>query len=327
MLVKKPEWLDSSNVNLFPLSDLVRRISGSTALRKQQGCVSHFVQQYVETLKTYRPTKTPSGQEVYEKYVEMKSIRDVFLDFLPALYETELNFAEVICEAFENMYNTLTCAQGFDPNARQACPSDYEIYKIHIWELFICVIVYLRNIQDYAMIHTILTHTFFLVDSCLTSNVKVANYCKFRFHSEMIEEQYKPSTANKSKFTLVGHTLCNEREKRPIYTKESIAEADLFLYQVCNALELSQDDGRYDPYWFPTCYVYAEYSPNEWSKMVSRDYCKKKMFLLFGVDSIEKLKEAISHCTYERDMRYNGCFEAAPSILSLIDLEKIGTVN
>lgn len=36
----------------------------------------------------------------------------------------------------------------------------------------------------------------------------------------------------KNKYTLMGDTICNKREKLPIFTSEDIAEADLFLYQV-----------------------------------------------------------------------------------------------
>ena len=40
----------------------------------------------------------------------------------------------------------------------------------------------------------------------------------------------------------------------------------------------------------------------EWEKMKSRKYCEK-MYVLFGVENVEKLKNVISKCTYERDMQ------------------------
>mgnify|MGYP006934349000 CR=1 FL=1 len=62
----------------------------------------------------------------------------------------------------------------------------------------------------------------------------------------------------------------------PIFTSEAIAEADLFLYQVCNAYELAEDENSWrESYWFPTCYVYAKNAPIEWMKMKSRQYCQK----------------------------------------------------
>lgn len=53
----------------------------------------------------------------------------------------------------------------------------------------------------------------------------------------MIEDYYKPMSEMKNKYTLVGDVVCNQREKLLIYTTEAIAEADLFLYQVCNAYD------------------------------------------------------------------------------------------
>ncbi|MDD3221015.1 MAG: TIR domain-containing protein [Lachnospiraceae bacterium] len=326
-LGSRPEWIDEENKNLFPLIDLVRQIKGSKSEKKQNSCVAKFIEEYVEMLKTYNENGSRNGKQTYDCFIEMKQIRDVFLDFLSALAETELNFADIVSEAFERMYNTLTTAKGFNPDAMQACDSDYEIYKIHIWELFICVMAFLRHTQNYKMINELLNHTYFLTTSCLSDDVKPANYCRFRFHSRLIEEQYKPTTSNKDKFTLIGHILCTEREKRPIYTGEAIAEADLFLYQVTKAYQLAEDEHQYrEPYWFPTCYVYVKTWPKEWIKMKSRKYCEK-MYDLFAVKSVDELKEKLKDCTSDREMRYNGSFDSAPAILNCVKLEEIGSLN
>ena len=66
--------------------------------------------------------------------------------------------------------------------------------------------------------------------------------------------------------------------------------------------------------------------PIEWGKMVSRRYCDK-MMQLFGVNDIEDLKNVISRCTLERDMKYHGSFSPALPILSSIKIEEIGTLN
>ena len=116
-------------------------------------------------------------------------------------------------------------------------------------------------------------------------------------------------------------------EKLPIYTTEAIAEADLFLYQVCNAYDLVDNEQTwYRTCWFPTCYVYAQNKNLEWERMKSRRYCEK-MEVLFGVDCIEKLKEKIEKCVYDSEMRYSGGWGAAPAILSCIKVEDIGTLS
>ena len=124
----------------------------------------------------------------------------------------------------------------------------------------------------------------------------------------------------------MGDVICNQREKLPIYTKDSIATTDLFLYQVYRAYDFGDKDFSFPPYWFPTCYVYAKNMPIEWGKMVSRRYCDK-MMQLFGVNDIDELKNAISKCTIETDIQYAGSFSPALPILSSIKIEEIGTLN
>lgn len=326
-LGKRPEWLDEEKTNLFPLTDLVRQLKGSTSLKIQQSCVNAFVDEYINTLKTYFIKGVTDGEQVYKCFLEMKPIRDIFLDFIPVLAETMLPFSDTVCNIFEKMYNTLTCAKGFDPNAYSASDNDYEIYHLHIWELFICVIAYLRHVQDYRIINEILTNTYFLASSSLDSTERPTNYCQFRYYSCLIEDQYKPKTEYENKLTLLGHVICHEREKLPIFTGEAIAEADLFLYQVRNALELTENEYFYGAScWFPTCYVYVKTSPSEWTRLKSRKFCQK-MFLLFGVTDLDTLKERISKCEYDRGMKYSGSIRAATAILSVIKLDEIGTLN
>ena len=171
------------------------------------------------------------------------------------------------------------------------------------------------------------TRTYFLKTSIFGGQVKVTNYTQFRHHSSLIEECYKPTTDKKNKFTLMGDTICNEREKLPIYSKKNLAGSDLFLYQICNAYELAEDENsRRSSYWFPTLYVYAEGASMEWSKMKSKRFCKK-MFDLFGVSSIDELKGVLEKCTFDRDMRYKSSYDSAPAILNYIKLEEIGSLN
>ncbi len=145
-------------------------------------------------------------------------------------------------------------------------------------------------------------------------------------NSRVIEDAYKPNTEMKHKYTLMGDVICNQREKLPIYTGEAIAEADLFLYQVCNAYELAENEKRWGKtFWFPTCYIYVS-RPIEWEKMKSRRYCEKIMGL-FGVNDLDSLKAVIGKCTYDDKTKYCGSWDAAPAILSYIKIEDIGTLS
>lgn len=325
-LGKKPEWLDEEKTNFFPLTDLIRQIRGSNTDNKRKNCISRFQTSYVEILKEYFE-KGAEPERIYEIFLNTKPVRDIFLEFVEVIAETEPDYAEILAEIFESMYNQLTCIKTFEPNADSASDSDLDVFKNHMWELFICVITFMRHIKDYKAINVMLTYTYFLETSIFGGVIKQNNYTAFRHHSRVIEDCYKPKTEMKNKFTLMGDVICNQREKLPIYTREAIAEADLFLYQVCNAYDLAENEQSWHgTYWFPTFYVYVQSMPIEWGKMKSRRYCEK-MMVLFGVDSLNSLKVAVGKCTFDDKMKYSGSWDAAPAILNCINVEDIGTLN
>lgn len=325
-LGKRPEWLDEEKTNFFPLKDLLRQIQGSNTDNKRKNCISRFQTAYIDALKEYFE-KGVKPERVYEIFLNTKPVRDIFLDFVETISVVESNYAEILAECFETMYNQLTCIKTFESDANSASGNDFDVFKNLIWELFICVIAFMRHIKDYASINILLTYTYFLETNTFGGAIKQNNYTAFRHHSRVIEEYYKPKTEMKDKFTLMGHVICNEREKLPIYSKETIAEADLFLYQVCNAYDLAEGEQNWrNTYWFPTFYVYVGDTILEWGKMKSCRYCKK-MMLLFGVDSIDALKEVVKKCTFDEKMKYSGSWDAAPAILNYIKVEEIGTLN
>ena len=127
-----------------------------------------------------------------------------------------------------------------------------------------------------------------------------------------------------NKLTLMGHYLCTEREYLPIYSGKKLAEADLFLYQIYNGLNIEELTNYFG--WFPTCYVYAEQNGSIWKKLKSKRFCEKIM-PVFGVDNIKDLMERISKCKFDRDMRYSGGFAIpAPAISAYIKLEEIAVL-
>ena len=79
------------------------------------------------------------------------------------------------------------------------------------------------------------------------------------------------------------------RIKKPIITKESFAETDIFLTQMSFALKISD----YERYWFALSYIYANNSESLWVGLSSKEYCEK-ILPLFGVSSIDELKKLIS---------------------------------
>lgn len=326
-LGKRPEWLDDEKIDFFPLKDLIRQIRGSNTNNKRKNCISKFQAAYIEALKAFFE-KNANPERIYEIFLNTKSVRDIFLDFVEVIEETDSDYAEILAESFEMLYNQLTCIRTFEPYAGSACYYDLAVFKIHVWELFICVIAFMRHLKDYAAINMMLTYTYFLNSDVLGNDVKPSNYMAFWDSGCVIDEYYESKAEMKDKFTLIGDTIFNQREKLPIYTGKAIAEADLFLYQVCKAYDLARDERSWQRRnWFPVFYVYVRGNPIEWNKMKSRQYCEK-MMVLFGVDSLDDLKTVIKRCTYDNRMKYpHDIWNAAPAILSYIKAEEIGSLN
>lgn len=325
-LGKRPEWIDEEETNLFPLKDLIKQIKGCDNSNKRRSCILRFEEKYIEELKGFY-IQNVKPEEAFKNYQKTKGIRDVFLEFIEMISIEEKEYAEVVCDFFEFMYNHLTNITKIREGTHSYIEDDLDVFKVLIWELFILTVTYMRYIKDYYSIHIILIHTYFLDLSGFGGNFEEANYCEFRHHSQIIEDRYKQQTADKNKYTLLGNEICCNREKIPIYSKENIAESDLFLYQIRNALSLTENDNHYwGAYWFPELYVYAERSPEEWRKMKSRKYCET-LFELFGVTSLNQLKDAIAKCEPDKKMKYSGSWNYAPAILNSIQIDEIGTVN
>mgnify|MGYP005882030751 FL=1 len=326
-LGKKPEWLDEEKTDLFPLKDIIKQIKGSCTDNRRRACIIKFQTLYIEAMKAFWVENVTCEKE-FELFMETKPLRDLFLDFAETVAEVEDDYAVLLAEIFERLYNALTNVKTFDPTKIVGYEEDIDLYKIHIWELFICVVAYMRHIEDYKGLNILISYTYYLNRRVLGETQQATNYTSFRHHSGMIEYDYKNIIGQTNKFTLLGDVICNQREKLPIYSKNAIADADLFLYQIRNGLDLAYTEYsvRSGGYWFPNLYIYAPGNTLNWSKMSSKRFCEK-MLILFGVDSIEELKNVISNCVYDQDMKYNGSFDAAPVILNYIKVEDIGIYN
>lgn len=327
---QRPSFLDVQKTNLFPLKELIRQIRDSKTESRRRKLIAQFYAAYVDILKKFFIT-SPTGEQAFQSFLEMKPVRDLFLNFIENIAESDTDsdsdYAETIASLFERLFNDISNIHTFDPVANHVSDDDIDIYKIHVWELFICVVAYLRYISAYRAIHTLLTYSYYLETSIYGGVKAYDNYTGFQYRGHLIEEVYKPTTDDRNYYTLLGKTIYTQRENLPIYRKELLAETDLFLYQVCNAYDLVGDrNPRLGIYWFPTLYVYTKGEALEWNRMKSRRFCRK-LFPLFDVDSIEGLKEIISKCTFDGAVCYRMCYRAAPNILDYIKVEEIGIIN
>ena len=324
-LGERPVWLMGETPDgLYPINAAVRRIGAADLGRMKDVAVREFIDVYIEAIKQFY-VKDIDNDTYLTNFVAMKDYRDVFLDHLKAFSTTD-DFGVTMADEFERLYNVLYNAYTFDPIALSCGENEYDLFRLHIWELFVCTVTYMLHFELYEDIHDLLVHTYFLQTSGMGTNKKPFCYEWIRFHSKMLEEYIKPTLGGdlSHKFTLTGHYVCKEREYMPIYSGKAMANADLFLYQVYNGLKLDALT-QWGP-WFPTLYIYADEYDSMWKKLISKRFCEKVM-PIFGVNTIEELKEAIKKCKPDRDYHYSGAWSGyASAILSWIKLDDVASL-
>ena len=180
------------------------------------------------------------------------------------------------------------------------------------------------HFEMYKDINEMLVHTYYLRTDALGSGEYICCYEGFRHHSSMLEDRIKPTLDGDlpRKYTIFGHFIQTERSYMPIFSAQNIANADLFLYQIFNGLDFGKIETMFG--WFPTLYIYANEQGSMWRKLGSRRFCDK-IKPLFGVKTIEELRNRIAKCKPDREMRYTGAWPgAATAILNWIKVDDIG---
>ncbi len=82
---------------------MIRQIRGSNTDNKRKNCISRFQTTYIEVMKTYFE-RGAKPERIYEIFLNTKLVRDIFLDFVETIAETETDYAEILAEVFETMY-------------------------------------------------------------------------------------------------------------------------------------------------------------------------------------------------------------------------------
>jgi len=315
-----PEWLQNESLDLSIIRDLIKQTRGYTGSNKTKAdflirkCNDEFSS---VLLSIKKKADSPAEESVLLQIDEEMILRDIFIDYLEAVIYSDLPVGSIVPSFLEQVYNAT-----HDVSEKSSySESDFEFYDFALWEMLICTVAVLLHYEKYSALHQILTHTYFLKESYYGTKVKDCTYAKFRKLCRTIENVSKPKCNNPSYYTLTGEILV-KREKKPLITKSSLANADVVLYQMFQVLGL--EDGW--SFWFPTIYYYCiDYQPM-WHKLKSTAYCEKIMFL-FDVTTIEELKVAVARNTADREMRHIGSFNSAPTILNSINLVEIGSIN
>lgn len=321
---KHPLWLQEELPDtMYTLERISQKIISAENAKVKKMFIRQFLNEYIDALKPFYKNRY-NDEEYIKAFSEMKIYRNVFLDYINNFSDMD-DFGSIMADTFERVYNLLYNIETFKPSNISCSYEGFDLFLVHVWELFICVITYMLHFDMHKDINKFLNHTYFLRNSPFGSETGPCNYTYFRFYSEVIEERIKPRLSENlsRKFTLTGHYVISERAYMPIYTPQAIANADLFLNQVYKGLNIDTLTGY--GCWFPTLYVYADQHNSMWRKLVSRKFCEKIM-PIFGVETIAGLIKVLSKCTADNSCRYTGCCYRPTSILDWTDTKNIATL-
>ena len=319
-----PTWLTIDTPNmLFALEEAEKELNLIRPSKSKKVAAKEFLDTYIEALKHFF-REQPTIESYLQDFKEIKENRDIFLNHLKAISSLE-DFGIVLAEEFEHLQNKLVDIKTFDQDNLSFSNDSFDIFRTHIWELFICSVAFMLHYEMYKDINELLMHTYFLRKPGVSNGFIPICYSGLYFKSRMIEDIIKPTMGKELslKFSLTGHFICNEREYGSIYSGKNIANADLFLHQVYKGLESNEDIWRFP--WFPALYVYSGDESLVWEKLLSKEYCKRIM-PLFGTNSIEEFREKIAKCTTDRDAHYPSCFMSARAILDYVKIEDIASL-
>jgi hypothetical protein len=322
-LGKPPEWLENETTDFSQVRSLIKQVKGlsDNSGKKVDFALRQFKDAFIVALMAIKPKEGVDFDEALLIQIdESKTLRDLMIDFLEAMLYKGLSTAEVIADLLENIYNMSHNFEGCGSHSE----NEFEFYNYFIWESLICTTAVFLHYERYVETQCFIAHTYFKRESPFSgSNLAACRFVDFTRHCPTIENVCKQKSATPNLYTLAGDMLI-KREKRPILTKNSMAEADILLCQMSTALDIKSRGGRS---WFPALYIYRdEYSKQPlWYKLKSREHCSKVM-PLFGVSTLDELKQAVAKSVPDREIRYSGSFESAPTILHSIELDEIGSM-
>jgi len=284
----KSEWLEDDTADLSAIRDLVRQVRGYSGgnAKKAEFLLRKAGDEFVAAAKQFTlPDNKPKDEGLLATIDRTKEYRDIFVDYCESLIYSGIPLEDPIAMLFENLYNELRD----DAQKGSYSATDFELYDFMIWEIFIAMTATLLHYEKFSELHSLLVRPYFLMHLLRRDSVEVHNYFSFRAYSRTIEEVCKPKSHEPKRYTMSGDILVH-REKKPFLTKESIANADIVLYQLGEILALPPSSERWR--WFPTTYVYHSETQPMWQRLVSSSYCAK-IAPLFGVDNVQKQRSQL----------------------------------
>ena len=193
-LGERPKWLlEETPDAIYPLKGALKMIAVAD-LGAKGVSIREFLDLYIEAMKQFYDENIDE-----EKYLQffsnMKEYRNVFLDHLGTFAAVD-DFGATMADEFEYLYNSLYNIETFHPGSISCSDRAFDIFRIHVWEIFVCTTTYMLHYEMYNDLNKMLVHTYFLRTSPLGNDVRPFSYEMLRFHSKMLEERIKPKLAS-----------------------------------------------------------------------------------------------------------------------------------
>ena len=321
--IKPPAYITESSINLSETNNKLRTIENQL---KKNNFVSNkelknFIELFLDNLWNFEQKITTYdlkefGEELYNRLVSYKPLREDFIRFIDILasYEIE-NAEEIIIDFFENapIYNR---PKEFDAGSSWT-ENNFYIFKIIFHELFIYTIAICLKNKNYKLVADLLHSKYYIIDRYGGKIVPEAFVFLYNYHQNL--EDYKYEFFNR--ITGFGDYMITNLSE--MLKKEDVILADTLCYFV------SYLDKKtvYDT-WFPFTYLYGErLSTNFFEKITSAKHFEK-IKIIFNVVTKEELQEKLN--TYANTSKSNeriryrhGSFNYIPFIHELVKSETI----
>lgn len=327
-LGKMPEYLNEETVSLTPIRAAIKQLQANAGKngKKEQFLLRKGNDEIIKALIELKPDDSTSDDEydvqLLKQIDSAKPVRDLFLDYAEQLVTDGYSAGTIFGDFFEQAYNALYSVEG--RNYYRDAEFEYGLFIV--WEMFIGATAIMLHYESYDELRTMLYRTYFLNESPVTKNQRARTFVTFRVIPRYIDEVVKQK--QQSNLITFSGDMAVKREKLPLIRKQTIANADIVLYQLSEVFDLLKDEQWL---WFPKTYIYLgngfmSSRQEIWSKMVSKRHCEK-LFPLFNVSTIKQLTEVIQRNKPDREMGYrNGFSSCAPTITYSIKLEDIATL-
>lgn len=273
--------------------------------------ITEFNESFMIKLEDYNIDSTENlGAEIENKINELEPIKDLFIDYISLILQSDLCVDDIIGDFFENVYNSFSNHEEYE-----------EQYAFILWEMFLISTAYLIRFERFKELHEILSRVYFLRTNSYSQTRKFS-FAEFRPYMKNYES-FKKQNSDRNLITFKGELLLS-RAKKPIATKENLVIADILLCQLSYIVSPNISNRIH---WFPISYIYAyKNSGNIYfefcNKFSSKKFCNK-ILPLFGVSNITELKECLEKNKVPSQINYQSAWDSCPSITNYIKIEEI----